>query len=61
MYIAVSAFGNSAVAVQHCFIAAHIAGLTGCHYGGDQIQSLDIAVEETGVFQGDELDFLINI
>ena len=53
--IAVGAFRYHITTVEDTFVTSHGLGLFRCHYVGKQVQGLDVAVKESGVFCGGEL------
>ena len=49
------ALGDAVAAVEHDLVAACFDRALHCHAVGDEVEGLDVAVQETGVLDGDEL------
>ena len=49
------ALGDAVAAVEHDLVAACFDRALHCHAVGDEVESLDVAVQETGVLDRDEL------
>ena len=60
-HIGVRALGDNIAPMEHGLIAPGHRRALGCHTRGQQIQSLNIAMEEARILCGNQIDFFIGI
>lgn len=61
MYVAVSALGDSVAAMENALVAACLGGLLSRHNARDEVEGLNIAMKESCVLKGYELNALRKI